>query len=183
MANIEKVDWHTRKTPDFDSIIGKGMGPRYFEYTWRDVILYALGVGCTKDDLAYVWEGCPDGFKALPSFVLTAYLNAITMQPQRRVPYAPNEIPGDLIIEALDGYIPNRLHMGVDFIMHRPIDPLCGKILTEDSVEEVFDWGEKGVVNQCKMEMYGFGSIESFAALEAPWSMYIEKPALYRCIW
>ncbi len=154
MASIEKVDWHTRKTPDFDSIIGKGLGPRYFEYTWRDVILYALGVGCTKDDLPYVWEGCPDGLKALPSFVLTAYLNAITMQPQRRVPYAPNEIPGDLIIEALDGYIPNRLHMGVDFIMHKPIDPLCGKILTEDSVEEVFDWGEKGVVNQCKMEMY-----------------------------
>ena len=52
MANIEKVDWHTRKTPDFDSIIGKGMGPRSLEYTWRDVILYALGVGCTQDDLA-----------------------------------------------------------------------------------------------------------------------------------
>ena len=71
MASIGKVDWHTRKTPDFDSIIGKGLGPRYFEYTWRDVILYALGVGCTKDDLPCMgrlpgWFQsvavlCPDG--------------------------------------------------------------------------------------------------------------------------
>lgn len=151
---IEKPDWHTLPTPDFESIIGTGLGPRYMDYTWRDVTLYALGVGCTKDDLPYVWEGCPEGFKALPTFVLVTYLNAIQLQPQRRVPYAPNEIPGDLIIKALGGYIPNRLHMGVDIQFHRPIDPLCGKFLTEDCVEEIYDWGEKGVVNQCKMDMY-----------------------------
>ncbi|MCC8025028.1 MAG: hypothetical protein LIP16_06965 [Clostridium sp.] len=154
---MEKPDWHKLPTPDFESVIGMGLGPRYMEYTWRDVVLYALGVGCGKDDLTYVWEGCPGGFKALPTFVLVAYLNAIQLQPQRRVPYAPNEIPGDMIIKALNGYIPNRLHMGIDICMYRPIDSMCGKFLTEDCVEEIFDWGEKGVVNQCKMDMYDIG--------------------------
>ena len=63
---IEKPDWHKLPTPDFDSVIGKGLGPRYMNYMWKDVALYALGVGCSKDDLPYIWEGCPDGFKALP---------------------------------------------------------------------------------------------------------------------
>lgn len=31
---------NTPKTPDFDSVIGKGLGPRYMNYTWRDVALY-----------------------------------------------------------------------------------------------------------------------------------------------
>lgn len=154
MAQNTHPDWHDFPTPDFDSVVGKGLGPRFMDYTWRDIALYALGVGASKDDLAYIWEGFPEGMKALPTFAFVPYLNAIQLQPQRRVPYAPNELPGDLIIDALGGYIPNRLHMGVDLIMHKPIDALCGKFLTEDSVEEVFDWGEKGVVNQCKMEIY-----------------------------
>lgn len=154
MAQNTHPDWHDLPTPDFDSVVGKGLGPRFMDYTWRDIALYALGVGASKDDLAYIWEGFSQGMKALPTFAFVPYLNAIQLQPQRRVPYAPNELPGDLIIDALGGYIPNRLHMGVDLIMHKPIDALCGKFLTEDSVEEVFDWGEKGVVNQCKMEIY-----------------------------
>lgn len=152
--DVPFVDWHTVPTPDFDSVVGKGCGARYMDYTWRDIILYALGVGCSKDDLTYIWEGNPDGLKALPTFVLVTYLNAIQLQPQRKVPYAPNELTGDLVIKALGGYIPNRLHMGVDIEFYKPIDPFCGRFLTEDCVEEVFDWGEKGIVNQCKMDMY-----------------------------
>lgn len=64
--------------------------------------------------------------------------HAIQQQPQRKVPYAPNELTGDLVIKALGGYIPNRLHMGVDIEFYKPIDPFCGRFLTEDCVEEVF---------------------------------------------
>ena len=142
----------TPKTPDFDSVIGKGLGPRYMNYTWRDVALYALAVGAKKDDLTYIWE--KPGMQTIPSFGMLPYLNSILMQPQRRVPYAPGELVGDLIINALDGHIPNRLHMGVDIIMHQPIYPYSGKFLTEDEVEKVFDWGDKGIVSQTKMEVY-----------------------------
>lgn len=140
------------KTPDFQSVIGKGIGPRYMDYHWRDVILYALAVGAKKTDLTYVWE--KPGMKALPTFGLLPYLNSILMVPQRHVPYAPGELVGDLVINALDGKIPNRLHMGVDLIMHQPIQPYGGRFLTEDEVEEVYDWGDKGIVSQTKMEVY-----------------------------
>lgn len=140
------------KTPDFNSVIGKGLGPRYMDYTWREVALYALAVGAKKDDLTYIFER--PGMKALPTFGLLPYLNSILMQPQRHVPYAPGELVGDLVIKALDGHIPNRLHMGVDLIMHQPITPYSGRFLTEDEVEKVFDWGDKGIVSQTKMEVY-----------------------------
>ena len=138
--------------PDFESVIGKGLGPRYMEYTWRDVALYALGVGAKKEDLPYVFER--PGMKVLPTFGLLPYLNSIMMQPQRRVPYAPAELVGDLVIQAMDGQIPNRLHMGIDLVMHQPIYPYCGKFLTEDEVEKVYDWGQKGIVSQTKMDVF-----------------------------
>lgn len=138
--------------PDFNSVIGKGLGPRFMEYTWRDVALYAIAVGAKKEDLTYVFER--PGMKALPTFGLLPYLNSFMMQPQRKVPYAPQELLGDLVIEALGGKIPNRLHMGIDLVMHQPIYPYCGKFLTEDQVEKVYDWGPKGIVGQTKMDVY-----------------------------
>jgi hypothetical protein len=136
----------------FDSIIGKGLGPRRMDYTWRDVVLYALGVGAHPDDLPYIYEKA--GLKALPTFGLLPYLNSILMQPQRRVPYAPNEVIGDLIIEKLGGNIPNRLHMGMELVVHGAINPMQGTFLTEDMVENVYDWSEKGIVGKTRMEVY-----------------------------
>lgn len=66
MAQNTHPDWHDLPTPDFDSVVGKGLGPRFMDYTWRDIALYALGVGASKDDLPYIWEGFPEGMKALP---------------------------------------------------------------------------------------------------------------------
>lgn len=37
-------------------LVGKKMEPRYLEYNWRDVALYALAVGAKKEDLIYTYE-------------------------------------------------------------------------------------------------------------------------------
>jgi len=140
-------------TIDFSQVIGKGMGPRTMEYNWRDVSLYALGVGATKHDLPYIYEKNPDGLKVLPTFDLLPYINSINMQPVRRVPYGPNEIISDFIEEKL-GHMPNRLHMAMELTMHRPIDAQ-GTFLTEDKLNAVYDRGEgKGVVADCQMSVY-----------------------------
>ena len=47
------------------SVIGKKTEPIEFEYTWRDVVLYALGVGATADELPLVYENAPGGLKVL----------------------------------------------------------------------------------------------------------------------
>jgi hypothetical protein len=36
--------------------IGKKIGPFEKQYTWKDVVLYALGVGAGFDELEYCYE-------------------------------------------------------------------------------------------------------------------------------
>ncbi len=55
-------------------LIGKKSEPFVFEYTWKDVALYALGVGASAEELPFVYEGVPGGIRVLPSFcVVPAY--------------------------------------------------------------------------------------------------------------
>ena len=137
----------------FREVIGKGCGPRTMEYNWRDVVLYALGVGAGKYDLPYIYEKNESGLKVLPTFGLLPYLNSVTIEPVRKVPYAPNEIVGDFITEKL-GYVQNRLHMAMDLTIHKEI-PVQGTFLTEDKVNNVYDRGEgKGVVADCQMDIF-----------------------------
>lgn len=140
--------------PDmFKEVIGKSLGPRKMEYNWKDVVLYALGIGAGKYDLPYIFEKNPGGLKVLPTFGLLPYLNSISMEPVRKSPYAPNEIVGEFITEKL-GYLQNRLHMAMDLTVHAPI-PVQGTFLTEDKVNNVLDRGEgKGVVADCQMDIY-----------------------------
>lgn len=59
-----------------DQVLGYEFEPVIFEYGDREVILYALGIGAAKDpldaeELAYVYEGSPQGFKVFPTFAVT----------------------------------------------------------------------------------------------------------------
>lgn len=36
--------------------VGKTFGPVSRTYDWRDIVLYALGVGASYDELEYVYE-------------------------------------------------------------------------------------------------------------------------------
>jgi 3-hydroxyacyl-CoA dehydrogenase/3a,7a,12a-trihydroxy-5b-cholest-24-enoyl-CoA hydratase len=47
------------------SLVGQKLPPTTFEYTDRDVMLYALGVGAGTDELQYVFER---GLKVIPTF-------------------------------------------------------------------------------------------------------------------
>jgi acyl dehydratase len=55
--------------------VGKTWGPYEFSYSERDLIIYALGIGFTKDNLEYVYEGSKD-FKAFPTFGVILPSNA-----------------------------------------------------------------------------------------------------------
>jgi len=49
-------------------------------YTERDLILYALGVGCTRHDLQFVYEN-HENFSALPSFGVIPAFPCMTSIP------------------------------------------------------------------------------------------------------
>ena len=50
------------------SLVGKESAPSTFTYAWKDVVLYALGIGAKKDELDYLYEG--RGPKVVPSFAV-----------------------------------------------------------------------------------------------------------------
>lgn len=50
------------------SLVGKESAPSTFTYAWKDVVLYALGIGAKKDELDYLYEG--RGPKVIPSFAV-----------------------------------------------------------------------------------------------------------------
>ena len=57
--------------------VGKVWGPYEFSYTERDLIIYALGIGFTKENLEYVYEGAKN-FKAFPTYGVILPSNAGT---------------------------------------------------------------------------------------------------------
>lgn len=50
------------------SIVNEPSSAQTFTYGWKDAVLYALGVGATKDELDYLYEG--RGPKVVPSFAV-----------------------------------------------------------------------------------------------------------------
>ena len=51
--------------------VGTEAGPFVKEYTWKDIVLYALGVGAGFDELTYVYER---DLQVIPTFaILTIY--------------------------------------------------------------------------------------------------------------
>jgi acyl dehydratase len=57
------------------STVGKQTAPFVFEYDWKAVVLYALGVGMTREDLDFLYEG--RGPRVLPTFAVVPSYPAI----------------------------------------------------------------------------------------------------------
>jgi len=48
--------------------VGRKSKPYVHRYTWREQALYALGIGATRDELAFLYEGSEGGLKTYPTF-------------------------------------------------------------------------------------------------------------------
>ena len=111
------IDWKTvnREPRNFE-----------FQYTWKDVILYALGIGAGTDELSFIYEGAPGGLQVFPSFAAKA--------------------AGGLILEfgrQVEGF--RFLHGEQGIRLHRPLPPE-GKIIAASRVADVFDKGKAAVI-------------------------------------
>jgi acyl dehydratase len=84
------------------SLVGQLGAPSVLAYTWKDVVLYALGVGAKRDELDYLYEG--NGPKVLPSFAV--------------VPKFPPLL--DLLSRS-GGNLANVVYGGERVVVHAPI--------------------------------------------------------------
>ncbi|MGO9572611.1 MAG: SDR family NAD(P)-dependent oxidoreductase [Desulfomonilaceae bacterium] len=114
--------------------IGKKIGPVIKDYGWKDVILYALGVGAGFDDLDYCYE---TRLKVVPSFSIGAVFDFLA-----QVGLSSN---ADLA---------GILHGEQDIIFHNPI-PTEGRLSTEGAISHLYDKGsDKGALVVAKAETY-----------------------------
>ena len=106
--------------------VGEKIGPLIKDYTWKDPVLYALGVGAGFDDLEYVWE---DGLKVIPSFSIASIFEFL----------AETAIKAEVDLSGI-------LHGEQDIIFHNPI-PHEGTLTTEGRLTDIYDKGkDKGAI-------------------------------------
>lgn len=104
------------------SVVGKANEPVTFDYTFSDVVLYALGVGATGADLPLLYEGAPGGLKVLPSFCVVPAMKAF--------PHVGDNIEWSRF-----------LHGEQRFRLHRPLPPE-GSLVQSGKVAAIHDKGK-----------------------------------------
>ncbi len=112
--------------------IGKKIGPFTKAYTWKDAVLYALGVGAGFSDLDYCYE---KDIKVIPSFgIITIY-----------------DFMSELVA-ASNVNLAGVLHGEQELIFHHPIPPE-GTLITEGAITHYYDKGaEKGALVVAEFE-------------------------------
>ncbi|MHB9099010.1 MAG: SDR family NAD(P)-dependent oxidoreductase [Syntrophales bacterium] len=105
--------------------IGKKIGPMKKDYNWKDVILYAVGVGAGVDELDYTYE---KNLKVIPSFSIAAIFDFLGQ-----------------IGAASNMNLAGILHGEQELIFHNPI-PTEGTLTTEGMITHYYDKGQKGAL-------------------------------------
>jgi len=101
------------------SLAGAPPSTSTFDYTWQDVVLYALGVGAKKDELDYLYER--RGPKVLPSFVV-----------------ACKHVPMLQLLAKTGGNLATVVHGGERVSLRGPLAP-NGRLVTRASVRGIYD--------------------------------------------
>jgi NAD(P)-dependent dehydrogenase (short-subunit alcohol dehydrogenase family)/putative sterol carrier protein/acyl dehydratase len=114
--------------------VGKPIGPVSKEYTWKDVVLYALGVGSGSSELEYCYE---KQLKVLPSFSIAAIFDFLAH-----------------IAATSNVNLTGILHGEQRLIFHHPI-PTEGKLSTHGKIIHYYDKGaEKGALVVAESDTY-----------------------------
>ncbi len=110
---------------DPSAVVGKELPAQTFEYNERDLMLYALGVGCTTDELPFIYE---KNLKVLPTFAV--------------VPAFPVMMGIGQVVEINPVMV---LHGEQRIDLRAPI-PTKGKLTTGGKISAVYDKGSGAVI-------------------------------------
>jgi acyl dehydratase len=100
--------------------VGKPLGPFVKEYQWKDVVLYALGVGAGFSELEYCYE---KRLKVIPTFAVAAVFDFFFQ-----------------VAAAAKANLAGILHGEQDLMLHHPI-PVSGTLTTEGRITGYVDKG------------------------------------------
>jgi acyl dehydratase len=107
-------------------VVGTKSPPQKHAYTWKDTVLYALGVGAKPDEIDFLFEA--SGPKVLPTFAVVPSFGAMRS------------------VSAQVGADPVMVVHGEQSIeLHRPIPP-SGNLTTIAEVTGIYDKGKGAVI-------------------------------------
>src|SRR5262245_36452036 len=98
-------------------LVGKTSMPMKHKYTWKDTVLYALGVGAKADELDFLFE--MNGPKVLPTFAVVPSFEAMVTA-----------------VAKLGANPMMILHGEQKVVLHRPIPP-SGEFTTVGEVKGI----------------------------------------------
>ena len=125
--------------------IGKKIGPFTKDYTWKDAVLYALGVGAGFSDLDYCYE---KDLKVIPSFGITTMYD---LMPQ--------------LVATSSVNLSGVLHGEQELIFHNPIPPE-GILTTVGAITHYHDKGrEKGALVVAEFETFHSNGDKLFTSI------------------
>lgn len=124
--------------------VNREIGPLVHSYSWRDVIIYALGVGAGFRELPYVYE---KNLKVIPTFSVATIMDFFFA-----VVKEANLNPSGI------------LHSGQELIFHRPI-PASGRFTTTGRITHIYDKREKGAVVLAQSNTYHDNGEKLFTAI------------------
>ena len=107
--------------------VGKVWGPYDFAYTERDLAIYALGIGFTRENLEYVYEGSKD-FKAFPTYGVVF----------------PNSAAAEAFLSTQANYA-MVVHGEQTLEIHNPL-PRGATISTTAMIEGIYDKGSGALI-------------------------------------
>jgi acyl dehydratase len=128
------------------SLVGRQTEPFQFEYDWKTVVLYALGVGAKRDELDYLYEA--RGPKVLPTFAVV-----------------PAYAPVWELLAASGGALERMVHLGQSVRLVSPL-PASGRLQTTARVEAVYDLKRLAQV-VCRCETRSEGTVVA----ETDWTL------------
>ncbi|BBO92183.1 SDR family NAD(P)-dependent oxidoreductase [Desulfosarcina ovata] len=130
--------------------IGSPIGPMKRKYTWKDVVLYALGVGAGFSELEYCYE---KSLKIIPSFAIAMIFDFLS---QATVSAGAN--------------LAGVLHGEQELIFHNPIPP-DGTLITNGRISNYYDKGkDKGALVMIESETRHDSGIKLFTSVATVFS-------------
>jgi acyl dehydratase len=122
------------------SQVGFTSAPSHFAYDWKTVVLYALGIGATRNELAYLYEG--KGPRVYPTFAVCPVMPAVTQ-----------------CLDKTGGDFAMVVHGGQSVKLHRPIPP-AGRLVTTATLHGVYDLKKLAqAIVRTKTELEGVGPV------------------------
>ena len=115
-------------------LVGKKYGPISFEYTWKDVVLYALSIGAQAEELPFIYQNVKGGLRVFPSFSVVMGMGLLI------------DLFKDLKVD-----LSRFIHGEQAIKLYRPIPPE-GKTRVEGEITNIYD-KVKGALIVCRVKV------------------------------